>query len=65
MTKEQQEKYQLNIALGNDFDTLLNSLSGLGLTKKQAIADMKILTGEQAGKAYESLTRKFEVDITG
>jgi hypothetical protein len=54
MTKEQQEKYKLNTELGNDFDTLLNSLSA-GLTKKQAIADMKILTGEQAEKAYDLL----------
>ena len=54
MSKDQEEKYKLNVTLGNDFDTLLNSLSA-GLTKQQAMSDMKVLTDEQAGKAYDLL----------
>jgi hypothetical protein len=54
MSKENQEKYQLNIALGNDFDTLLNSLAS-GLSSDQAIKDMTILTSQQAIDAYKSL----------
>lgn len=54
MSKEDQEKYQLNTSLGNDFDTLLNSLA-MGLSADQAIKDMTTLTSQQAMDAYKSL----------
>ena len=61
---EMDEKYAINQALGNNFDSITEALAA-GLTKKQAFERVKedaeevggavILTEEQAGRAYDDI----------
>jgi hypothetical protein len=64
MPKEAEEKYKLNLDLGNDFDSILNSLAA-GLTKKEAMAGMTVLSEDQAGSVYDVLIEKLYGEETG
>ncbi len=64
MDKSDQEKYAINRALGNNFDSITESLAS-GLTKKQAFERVQedakemneevVLTEEQAGAVYDDM----------
>lgn len=54
MPEEKQLQNQLNIDLGNDFDTILDGLSS-DLTKAEIQSKMKVLNDEQSMEAYAAL----------
>ena len=54
MSDKQKKENALNIEIGNDFDSILESII-LAKTKEESLKDIKILNNEEAQEAYKNM----------